>query len=121
LGMKLLTVALMGILALPTGFCREQSDASEAVPASQCCERSVHHLPIPGFAKSSLSCCCQARLTAVQDTKPRKRPVSELSLLVPLAERHTSARLGRATCLSTPALFPHRKHPLQASLCVWRL
>ena len=95
LGMNLLTVALIGILALPTGFCREQPDASGAVPASRCCERNDHRSPIPGTAKSSLSCCCQLRLTAVQDTKLRKRAVAELSFLVPPAERRAPARARR--------------------------
>ena len=119
LGAKLLAVSLVGILALPMGYCREQSVASPAASASHCCERSDQHSQIP--ATATKSCCCQERLTATEATKVRKRAVAESPSFLPLTELEPSAHTGQTALLSTPALPPPGKHCLQATLCVWRL
>lgn len=119
LGTKLLAVSLVGILALPVGYCREQSVGSPAASASHCCERSDQQSQIP--ATATKSCCCQARLTATQATKVRKRAVAEFPSRLPFAELEPTARTGRTVLLSTPALLLSGNHSLQATLCVWRL
>jgi hypothetical protein len=116
---KLLSVSLVGLLALPMGSCREQLVASMPAPASHCCERSDQRPQIP--ATATKFCCCQERLTATQVTKVRKRAVAESTSFLPLAELEPSAHTGRMALLSTPALPPPGKHRLQATLCVWRL
>ena len=119
LGTKLLAVSLVGILALPMGYCREQPVASPAAPTSSCCEKGDQHSQIP--ATATKSCCCQERLTATQATKVRKRAVAESPSFLPLAELEPSAHTGQTALLSTSALPPPGKHSLQATLCVWRL
>lgn len=119
LGTKLLAVSLVGILALPMGYCREQPVASPTASASHCCERSNQHSQVP--ATATKSCCCQERLTATHATKVRKRAVAESPSFLPLAELEPSAHTGQTALLSTSALPPPSKHSLQATLCVWRL
>jgi len=118
LGTKLLAVSLVGILALPTGYCHDQI-ASPASPATHCCQRNDQQSQIP--ATATMSCCCQERLNPSQATKVRKHSLAEFPSFLRGTELNASAQFGRTVYLSMPVPLPLFKHSVQATLCVWRL
>jgi hypothetical protein len=119
LGTRLLAVSLVGILALPKGYCCEQSVPPVAASSGNCCQRGDHPSRVPETATKA--CCCQDRLTTTQAAKVRKRSVADYLTFWPLADPEVFARSGRTALLPKPVLIPPGKHSLQATLCVWRL